>query len=163
MADQTEMINALTRGIESEIQSYVFYTEALKKLENENFKEIIEKLALEEKKHFFILEGQHDALMRSEKWNTTADVLRQPGLPKINEEMASKHKGLLDNVKAASTEREILDMALKLEEDARDLFLKMSKGAGSEEAKKTFDHLADFEQGHVHLVNNMIKQVEENK
>lgn len=156
MAVNPEVLEALTAGIQSEVAAYVFYFEAAKKVQHENLKETIEKLALEEKKHFHILEGQYDSLVRSEKWNTIADILRREGLPEISEEMQHKHKDLIAEVRGLDSEMGVLQMALKLEEDARDLFTRLADQAQSEEGRKTFSHLAGFEQGHVKLVQSLI-------
>ena len=78
---QPETLMALTAGIQSEIASYVFYREASKKNETEQHKETLEKLALEEKEHFHVLEGQYNSLVRSEKWISISDILKRDGLP----------------------------------------------------------------------------------
>jgi rubrerythrin len=159
MAVNPEILEALTAGIQSEVAAYVFYYEAAGKIQRKEFRETIEKLAQEEKKHFHILEGQYDSLVRSEKWNTIADVLRREGLPEISEEMQEKHKDLIAKVREIDSEITILQMALKLEEDARDLFKRLSEQAQSEEGRKTFSHLAGFEEGHVRLVQSMIDRL----
>jgi len=158
MTVNPEVLQALTSGIQSEVAAYVFYVEAGKKVEGE-FKETMEYLALEEKKHFHILEGQYDSLVRSEKWITTADILKREGLPEIDEEMQAKHKDLIKEVQGIDTELEILNMALKLEEEARDLFAGLAKNAESEEGRKTFTHLAGFEEGHVKLIQSLIDKL----
>ena len=156
MAVSQEILEALTTGIQSEVAAYVFYLEAIKKLADDNLKPTFEILAGEEKKHFQILEGQYDSLVRSEKWISTADVLKQDGLPEIDEDMAEKHKDLIANIRKLETKREVLNMALKLEEEAKALFVRLGNEAKSDEARKTFEHLAGFEEGHVKLVKNML-------
>ncbi len=159
MTVNPEIIEALTDGIQSEIAAYVFYLEAIKIVDDNELKATLENLAGEEKKHFQILERQHDSLIRSEKWISTADILKQEGLPDINKEMQEKHRDLIANVQNLKTNREVLVMALKLEEEARDLFFKFAHEAESEEAKKTFTHLAGFEEGHALLIRNMIAKL----
>lgn len=159
MTVNPEIIEALTDGIQSEIATYVFYLEAIKIVKDETMIPVLENLAMEEKKHFQILERQHDSLIRSEKWVSTADILNQEGLPEINKEMQDKHKDLITSVQKLKTTREILDMALKLEIEARDLFVRFEKLAESEEGKKTFKRLAGFEEGHAKLIKNMIQNL----
>jgi hypothetical protein len=60
-----EILNALTTGINAEIASYVFYLEASKKKGAAEIKSILEQLALEEKRHFQILERQHNSLIKT--------------------------------------------------------------------------------------------------
>ena len=161
MAVNPEIIEALTDGIQSEIATYVFYLEVIKIVKDDKMIPVLENLAMEEKKHFQILERQHDSLIRSEKWVSTADILRQEGLPEISKEMQDKHKDLIARVKILKTTREILNMALELEIEARDLFIKFEDMAESDEGKKTFERLAGFEEGHAKLIRNMIQNLKD--
>ena len=56
-SDNSEILKALTRGIESEIAAYVFYPEADKIVDDERLKSVLEMLAVEEKKHFLVPKG----------------------------------------------------------------------------------------------------------
>lgn len=150
-----ETLQALTAGISSEVASYVFYLEASKKPEAAEFKGMLEDLALEEKKHFQILERQHNSLIKSEQWISLADVLKEKGLPEINEEMADVHKGLIEQVRKAGSARAVLDIAYRLEEEAHDLFDGQVEKTRSEEGKKMFRELAKFEAGHMKLIDQM--------
>ncbi len=156
MAVNPEILDALTTGIQSEVAAYVFYIEAIKQVDSADFKESLEKLAAEEKKHFQILERQYDSLVRSEKWISTADILKQDGLPEIDARMTEKHQGLIDDVGNLNTPLEILNMALQLEFDAQKLFVKLADESKSEEGKNVFEHLAGFESGHAKLIQDMI-------
>ena len=94
--------------------------EAAKKTDDGEFKRLLEKLAGEEKKHFHMLEQQYDSLIHSEKWISTADVLKAEGLPEIKEDMTSRHQELINEVRNAAGLPQILDIALRLEYEARD-------------------------------------------
>jgi len=159
MAVHPDTLGALTTGIQSEVASYVFYIEAAKKAGVEDYKETLKKLALEEKRHFHILERQYDSLIRSEKWISTADILKEEGLPEITEDMAEKHRALIDEVHAAPDMRKLLDIALRLEYEARNHFSAMAEKADIKEAKETFDYLSKFEQTHVELIKKMILEI----
>lgn len=161
MAANREILEALTSGIQSELASYFFYVEAIKKTEDPDFRSVLEELAGEEKKHFQMLEKQYDSMVKSEMWISTADILKGEGLPEIAANMADGHKELIESIKNLKTKREILDMALKLEESARDLFKKLADESDSETARKMFEHLAGFEEGHVKLVNDMIANLDD--
>ncbi|MFH2035364.1 MAG: ferritin family protein [Candidatus Zixiibacteriota bacterium] len=158
MAVNSEILSALTSGINSEVAAYVFYIEAMKKVDNDELVPILENLAGEEKKHFQILERQYDSLVRSEMWISTADILKQEGLPEIDAEMAEKHRDLIDRINNLTSVSEILDLALKLELEAQELFKKLSAQSKAKEAKMTFDHLAGFEEGHAKLIRDMIEK-----
>lgn len=155
-----DTLAALTTGIKAEVAAYVFYLEASKIVKKEELVEPLKKLAGEEKKHFQILERQYDSLIRSEKWITTADVMKQEGLPEINEDMTNEHKDLIDDVRSMKSDREILNLALGLEEKARDTYQGAIEHADSQEAVDTFKHLVNFEQGHVNFVKSLIAKLD---
>lgn len=151
-----DTLAALTAGIQSEVAAYVFYVEAAKKVDDSGLQESLKKLAGEEKNHFHVLERQYDSLVRSEKWISTADVLAQEGLPDIDEQMTQQHQGLIDEVAGTESVGAVLALALRLEEEARDLFMQAAAQSDSDEGKQIFERLARFEEGHVGLVKQMI-------
>ncbi len=150
-----DTLAGLTSGIQSEVASYVFYIESAKKREAGRIKEVLQRLAGEEKQHFHILERQYDSLVRSEKWISTADILKQEGLPEIGEEMSNAHRELLDEVAQADSITAILDIAYRLEVEARDLFRAAADKAVSQEGKKMFEQLAKMEAGHMKIISGM--------
>ncbi|MFQ6007752.1 MAG: ferritin family protein [Candidatus Zixiibacteriota bacterium] len=150
-----DILAALTSGIQSEVASYVFYLEASKKSEANRIKDVLQKLAAEEKQHFQVLERQYDSLVRSEKWISTADILKQEGLPEISEEMSSTHQALIDEVAETDSLSAILDIAYRLEVKARDLYTSSAGTADSPEGKKVFEQLAKFEEGHMKIISEM--------
>lgn len=154
-----ETLSALTTGINSEIATYVFYIEASKHDASAKFRSVLEDLAREEKKHFQILERQHNSLIKSEQWISLADVLKSEDLPEINEEMSSTHKELVDEVRRAHSAKQILDIAYRLEEEAYELFAGQAAKADSEEGKKIYVELSKFEQGHMRKIDEMRKQL----
>ncbi|HOD67283.1 MAG TPA: ferritin family protein [candidate division Zixibacteria bacterium] len=153
-----ETLQALTSGIQAEVASYVFYREALKKQQVTQIRTILEELALEEKRHFHVLERQYDSLVRSEKWISTADLMKQEGLPEVPEEMSRTHTALMGEVAQAASLREILAIALRLEEQARDIYARALTFVQSEEGRKVFERLVSFEEGHVRKVKGMMEK-----
>ncbi len=156
-----DILAALTTGIQSEVAAYVFYREVYKRFDDEQLRETLEQLAIEEKKHFHYLEKQYDSLVRSEKWISTADILKQNGLPEINEQMTGEHKELIDQVEKASGIREILDIAYDLETAARDLYRGAAEESDSRQAKEVFGYLAKFDEGHMRLINSMLDKLDD--
>ena len=151
-----EILQALSSGIQSEVATYVFYLEAARNVKGVDIKETLEQLAGEEKTHFQILERQYDSLVRSEKWISTADILKKKGLPEINEDMTSQHKELIGKVRRINSRQEILKMALQLEVDSRDLFKNVAAQTKSSEAREVFQQLSRFEEGHINLINSLL-------
>lgn len=153
-----ETLQALTSGIQAEVASYVFYREALKKQQAVEIKTILEELALEEKRHFHLLERQYDSLVRSEKWISTADIMKQEGLPDVPEDMSQTHRELIAEVARTNSLKEILGIALRLEEQARDIYVKALTFVQSDDGKKMFERLVSFEEGHVRKVRGMLEK-----
>lgn len=151
-----KILETLDFGISSEIKSYVFYLEAAKVVTRESSRKTLLKLAGEEKDHYRVLERQHHSLVVSEQWVSYNDLLKQPGLPGINEEMAAPHKKLIDSVRTADGERELLEIALGLERDAYALFAAAAERSVDPEEKRMFSYLAKFEEGHMRLIQGMI-------
>lgn len=154
-----KVLESLNQGISSEIKSYVFYKEAAKKIADGNIKNALLQLAGEEKEHYQILEKQHHSLITSEQWVSYNDILKQEGLPELNENMAESHRELIEQVNKTTTEREILDIALGLEEEAKRIFTEASERAVDPQEKRTFDYLVKFELGHVRLIQKLIDEL----
>lgn len=154
-----QILEALTAGIKSEVAAYVFYVEASKKQMSSEIKDTLQKLALEEKDHFHVLERQYDSLVRSERWISTADILKQPGLPEIPEDMTQQHRGLVEEVRKAPSTRDVLEIAYRLEVEAHELFAGEAERAGAPEAKAIFDKLSRFEETHMVLIGELIKKL----
>jgi rubrerythrin len=153
-----DTLAALTSGIQSEVASYVFYLAASKKSEAARIKDVLQKLAAEEKQHFQVLERQYDSLVRSEKWISTADILKQKGLPEIGEEMSATHQALIDEVGRTNSLSAILDIAYRLEVEARDIYVGAGEKCQSQEGKQVFAQLVKFEEGHMKIISEMKKQ-----
>jgi rubrerythrin len=153
-----DTLSALTSGIQAEVASYVFYVEASKKNEAARIKDVLQKLALEEKQHFQVLERQYDSLVRSEKWISTADILKQKGLPEIGEEMSTTHRALIDEVAQTNSLSAILDIAYRLEVEARDIYVTAGEKCQSREGQQVFAQLVKFEEGHMKIISEMKKK-----
>lgn len=156
-----DALKFLNLGIESELAAYVFYKKALQLLEDPSLKATLEKLALDEKGHFLALEGEYDENVRSEMWAPYKDIMGKPGLPDMDEELQASHRELLQRVGALRTKRQVLEMALQLEKEARDLFANASASATKPATKAVFDHLRDFEQGHVQIIEKELAALQE--
>jgi rubrerythrin len=74
--------------------------------------------------------------------------------------MTSRHQELIDEVRGASNQRQVLDIALRLEFEARDLFGRLAKSADSDEARETYEFLSRFEQTHVEIIKGMIASLD---
>jgi len=152
-------LDALSQGINAELAAYVFYKKAGDKITDREFVSLMERLAGEEKDHYWTLEAEYDSLVRSEKWVTYNDILRKEGLPEVPEEMAEIHRRRLAELDRTDDPRKMLDMAIELEEHARDFYQSQIGRAGDPLADNMFSFLAKFEQGHVNVLTNWKKRL----
>ncbi len=156
MKIQEESLKYLNLGINSEIAAYVFYKRASRMIGDESLRKVLDGFAMDEKGHFLALENTYDKNVRSEMWAPYKDILSREGLPDIDELVQDTHKELLGKIGALKTRKEILEMALSLEKEAFSLFHDASTKAKDPEIKKVFDHLADFEKGHVTTIERAL-------
>jgi rubrerythrin len=152
-----EVLDGLSLGIQAELASYVFYKKSMELTKDAKLRDILAELAGEEKHHYLVLEGQYDNLVRSEMWNTITDVIRQEGLPDINERMDEVEEELLEEVTESTTPTRILEIALILEERAYNLYSELAKQVDDPKGKDTYNYLAKFEIGHVNKIKKMMK------
>lgn len=151
-----DVLKYLNLGIESEIAAYVFYRKVSRLVSDPGLRKAIDRFAHDEKQHFLTLEDEYDRHVRSEMWAPYKDILGREGLPDIDELVQGTHKELLARISALKTKKDILAMALALEQEAFDLFSRASARAKEPEAKRIFDHLAAFEKGHVNAIEKEI-------
>lgn len=151
------VLDGLLKGIQAELAAYVFYKKSLQITKDEKLRELLEFLAGEEKDHYRILEGQYDNLVRSEMWNTVTDVLRQEGLPDIDEQMESVHEELIEEVSESTEPVRILEIGLILEERAYNLYSDLAKKVEDPKGKETYNFLAKFELGHVKKIQRIME------
>lgn len=153
-------LEGLSKGIQAELSAYVFYKKGMELTKSDKLKDLLAILAAEEKVHYRILEGQYDSLVRSEMWNTYTDVLNRPGLPEIDERMAEVHHQMLDEISGTTPPVRILEMALMLEEQARDLYSDLAGKTEDPKGKETYNYLVKFENTHVTKIKTLIKEFE---
>ena len=160
MKDMTQKsLDMLTWGINSELAAYMFYKKAAEKIDDKKHVEMFEKLAGEEKDHYWTLEAEYDSLVRSEKWNTYNDLMRKSGLPDMPEEMTETHKKRIDMLDTISDIKKILEIALELEEDAHNYYTSQIEKVSDPVAKEMLGYLAKFELGHVNLIKKWMKEL----
>ncbi len=160
MKESTQQsLDTLSIGINAELAAYIFYKRASEKIEDQQIAAMMIKLAGEEKDHYWTLEAQYDSLVRSEKWISYNDIMRKDGLPEIPDEMSEKHKKRLDALEATSDSRSILEMAIELEEEARDFYSSQIDRVDDSLAREIYTFLSKFEQGHVNVINNWLAKL----
>ncbi len=151
-----EALKFLNLGIESELAAYVFYRRSSKKIDDEDVRKVLDDLAMDEKQHFLQLEEAYDRNVRSEMWAPYKDIMTRDGLPDIDEMMQETHKELLGKIPNLKSRKDVLEIALKLEKEAADLYRDASSKAKDPEIRKIFDHLVAFEKVHVKKIEKAL-------
>jgi rubrerythrin len=149
-------LDVLSRGINQELAAYVFYMRASEKINDNDIKKMMTDLAGEEKDHYWVLEGEYDSLIRSEKWVTYNDIMRKSELPEIPEEMSENHKKRLDTLDTIDDPKEILGLALELEKEAYELYHSQIEKFDDPIAKEMMTFLSKFELAHVKIIQKRI-------
>ncbi|MFQ6104714.1 MAG: ferritin family protein [Candidatus Glassbacteria bacterium] len=156
---KSEVLEILSLAIQAEVSAYVFYQRAVEKVNDDEIKNTLIDLARDEKDHFKVLESQYDSLHRSERWITYKDALLAEDLPDINERITESHKDMLDKLDEKKTTLEVLEMGLEKENRAYNFYKSQIENVSSTEGRDTFEHLMNFELGHVRKIENMIKRI----
>jgi rubrerythrin len=152
-------LDALSQGINAELAAYVFYKKAGEKIKDAEFVSLMNRLAGEEKDHYWTLEAEHDSLVRSEKWVSYNDIMRKSGLPDIPEDMTDIHRRRLAELEKTDNILKILELAIDLEGRARDFYQSQIGKVADPAADEMFSYLAKFEQGHVNVLTNWKKKM----
>jgi rubrerythrin len=152
-------LDVLTGGINAELAAYMFYKKAAWKVDNEKHIAALDRLASEEKDHYWTLEAEYDSLVRSEKWVTYNDLMRKSGLPEMPEEMAETHKKRIDALDDLSDIKAILKLALELENEAYNYYSSQMVKMSDPAAKEMLQYLSKFEMGHINLITKWMKEL----
>jgi rubrerythrin len=152
-------LDTLSEGINAELAAYVFYKRAGSIVKNAELSDLLVKLAGEEKDHYWTLEAEYDSLVRSEKWVTYNDIMRKEGLPEVPEEMTAAHRRRLDLLEKTGDSHKILNIAIELEEEARDFYQSQIDKVDDPAAAAFYTFLTKFEQGHVNVLSSWLKKL----
>jgi rubrerythrin len=159
MKESTQQsLDILSKGINQELAAYVFYKRAAEKVDDD-YKTMLLDLAGDEKDHYWVLEGEYNSLLRSEKWVTYNDIMRKEGLPEIPEEMSDHHQKRLDTLDSVDDIKDVLDLALALEREAHELYSSQIDNFDDPVAKEMLTFLAKFELGHVKIIEKRIAEL----
>ena len=154
------VLDGLNEGIKAELAAYVFYMKGRNSTGEQKLKDLLANLAAEEKDHYKVLERQYDNLVRSEKWVAYNDIMMQPGLPEIDEQVENIHNEFIDELNEQTSAMRILEIALMLERRARDHYASMAEMVDDPKGKDMFSYLSKFENGHVIKITKMMKEFE---
>ena len=132
-------------AIEKEIEAQNFYTDVAEKATDATIKEMFTEFAAEEKKHEKILTALLENKTIGSNFKATSDY----GISKTVEK-----PDVSDNMTLADA----FAIAMKNEEEAMNMYLKLAADCTDEAACKTFEDLATMERGHKFKMENAYTQ-----
>ncbi len=148
-----DVMKGIEIGIELEKKSIAFYSEKSKKMENKAAADLLKFIETEEVTHLRQLETLKQNLAKKKGW-VSADKLGKPEGPKLYKE------GVEPKIEEGSGDFSVLLAAARAEAEARDFYEEFSQKIPDKEGSKFFNRLAEFEQTHYDLFNEILEASE---
>lgn len=151
-----ELSEIIKTAMQGEMDGYYHYSNAAITTEDEKAKEIFQKLAEEEKKHYKIL---------SEWLQFTNKEIPSFDFKKIKEEEKMKFSGespifstdFKKKIREKNREISALSIGMLLEQTSIDFYRKWAEEISEEEPKEFLKELARWEEGHLEALNKQKK------
>lgn len=155
--EQNELISILKTAIELESKGLRTFLEFAKKTKNIAGKNMFIQLALDEQKHWTILEEQMDKLVKGKTISDieipTDDI--EKILPKIGEKIV-KTKG-----ESGTDDIDALNAALDLESKASEFFKEKAEQVSNPEIKKLLLELSEWELRHYKIIDAELNAIQQ--
>ena len=154
-AKDQEILDALCRYIQAEIDGHRFYMLAAERTDDPKGREMFESLARDEVRHRGKLEAQYGVLLEGGCW-LSADELE--GARKEREGRPSPFARASDEIdariEACSGDLDALAIGIEMEKESYSAYTQAAEKATSTEAAALFRELAKEESGHLRLLEN---------
>ena len=159
MNKQTEtVLNGLKIAMEAELTGHQFYKAASKNTRDPKGKETFSRMAEEEMGHFNSLRHQYESILKTGAYDFTKKRLkshRKSGSDPIFS------KEIRNRIKNSHFEVSALTIGMKLEMEAAGFYRKCAAKATTPAAKKFYNELAEWEQGHYQAFKNQLDLLKE--
>ncbi len=142
-----EALEALRRGMSTEIWGQRFYEEAAARTEAEDGKRVFQSLAVEERQHLDILRGQYAALTAARDWVSVKDA-RAMAASVDSTDIFPQGPVAGQLIPEDATDEQALEMAKDFERRGYALYEQAAIKAISPEAKAMWEYLASAEDRH---------------
>jgi rubrerythrin len=140
-----EILEGLKTAIEAEATGYTFYKNAAATTSDPKGKEAFAHMAEEEMNHLNYLKLQYQSVLEKGDYDFSTHLAKKKrqhaDSPIFSDEIR-------DRIKDAHFEVSALTIGMKLELDAMKYYRSCAKKAHSEDAKRFFNELADWEEDH---------------
>ena len=159
MKKQTErVLDGLKTAMEAELTGHQFYKAASKNTKDPKGKETFSRMAEEEMRHFNDLRHQYRSILKTGQYDFTTPrhkTHKKSGLSPIFS------KEIRNRLKTSHFEVSALTIGMKLEMEAEAFYRKCAARATTPGAKKFYNELADWEQGHYQSFKNQLDLLKE--
>jgi len=150
-------LEALKTAILLEIRGKAFYETVASQANNEEVRRIFSIMATEEQLHFDFLSQQYKDYQRNGKMtDIKPESVSGESIVKmvLNREITSK-------ISAAGFEAAAISAAIDMESKAIKVYSERAREAQSEEERKLFEWLAEWEQGHHKILHELNEELKE--
>jgi len=156
MTDQDRALDALKRGMSTEIWGRRFYEEAIARTEDETGKRVFGTLVDEESKHLDILRAEYVRLSKGKGWlSVDEDVaLAESVDPTDVFPEAAQAERLIS---AEATDEQALEMAMDFERRGYNLYAEAARSASSAAEKDVWEYLAKAEDAHYAFLDKTLE------
>jgi len=159
MNKQTEtVLNGLKIAMEAELTGHQFYKAASKNTRDPKGKETFSRMAEEERGHFNSLRHQYESILKTGAYDFTRKR------PKSHRKSGSDpifSKEIRNRIKNSHFEVSALTIGMKLEMEAAGFYRKCAAKATTPAARKFYNELAEWEQGHYQAFKNQLDLLKE--
>ncbi len=157
-SNKQEILQALKSAMEAELIGNQFYQQAARTTSDEQGKKVFQQMATEEMQHFNYLRHQYQSILDTGSYDFSTKLARetspQPDNPIFSQAMRER-------IKDCHFEITALTIAMKLEMDAVTFYQQCARQAETEEAKKFYFELAEWEQEHLQSLEQELEMLKE--
>ncbi|MBI5893916.1 MAG: ferritin family protein [Deltaproteobacteria bacterium] len=158
--EHIEEIEAVKIASLIEKNGFSFYTSLSKRAEDKAIKDILIKLAADEKKHINLLEKKFYSKAGLGEQITEEELDVEDYVEKnIHPAMFTKNVDMNRIINAIGSIKKAIILAINVEKQAGDFFDVMAKKAETEKGRTMYKMLADEERGHQRQLENILKDM----
>jgi rubrerythrin len=158
MGQNQEILNGLKTAMEAELTGFNFYKKSAENLTDSKAKETLSEMAEEEMGHFKYLRHQYQSVLKKGDYDFAKAFIKKSG---DQSESPIFSAAIKDRIKDSHYEVSVLTIGMKLELEAMTFYRSCAEKAGTKEAKRFYNELADWEQGHYKAFKNELDALKE--
>jgi rubrerythrin len=153
---KTKTLDILKGAILLEHRGKALYESVVKTSESEGVKELFNMLSCEEDKHIHVLEKQFTRIAKGESFDVA----------ELEKEHASTHEAIITDeivksISGAGYEAAVISAALEFEKNAVKFYSGHASEAESEEEKKLYNWLTEWEKNHLLMLARLDNELKE--